>query len=288
MKPFEYLEASTVEEACCLLAEHKGRARLIGGGTDLFLAMKDRKITPEYIINLKTIPDPDYIRHDDDAGLRIGALATLSALETSTLIREKFPILSATVRKMAVPTIRNMATIGGNLCNAAPSADGAPPLIGLGAKVKIAGVNRERTINLEDFFVGPGQNALDTDEMLVEIQIADPPAHTRGVYLKLEPRTAVDIALAGVAVIITLDVQHLNIIDAKIALGAVAPTPIRACRAEEVLKGKTINEPLMDRAAEVAAEESSPISDVRGSADYRRDMVKVLTKQALTELTAGT
>jgi len=285
MKPFEYLEARTVEEACSLLSEHKGKARVIGGGTDLFLAMKDREITPEYIINLKTIPYLDYIRYSNGEGLRIGALATLSDVESSTVIREKFPILTATVRRMAVPAIRNMATIGGNLCNAAPSADTAPPLIGLGAGVKIAGVGRERIVKLEDFFVGPGESVLETDEMLVEIQIADPPANTRDTYLKLEPRTAVDIALVGVAVVITLDAQRLKVTDARIALGAVAPTPIRAYQAEEMIKGKAIDEQLMNKIAEAAAKEASPISDVRGSADYRRDMVRVLTKQALTELT---
>jgi len=288
MKPFEYLEARTVEEACNFLSEYKGKAKAVAGGTDLFLALKSRKLKPEYIVDLKTIADLDYISYSNDGGLKMGALATLTDVRNSPLIRDNFPILATTIQRMAVPAIRNMATVGGNLCNAAPSADIAPPLIALGARIKIAGVNRERTVNLEDFFVGPGETVLQTDEMLVEIQVAALPAHTRCVYLKMVPRTAVDIALVGVAIMITLDAQNINVADARIALGAVAPTPIRARQAEEVIKGKAINEQLIDGVVKAAAKEISPISDVRGSAEYRQDMVRVMTKQALTELTATT
>jgi carbon-monoxide dehydrogenase medium subunit len=197
MKPFEYLEAKTIEEACSLLSRYKGKAKVIAGGTDLYIAMKGREITPEYIIDLKTIPNLDYIRYANGEGLKIGALATLDDIEGSPIIREKFSVIAGTIKQMAVPAIRNMGTIGGNLCNAAPSADTAPPLMGLGAKVKIAGVKGERIVALEEFFLGPSESTLEIDEILTEVQIADLPTHSRGVYLKLEPRNAVDIALVG-------------------------------------------------------------------------------------------
>lgn len=285
MKPFEYLEPRDLTEACVLLSKHKGRARLIAGGTDLLVAMKQRQITPAYIINIKAIPDLDYVYYDSD-GLRIGALATLNDIESSPVVRERFPILADAAHQMATPAIRNMATIGGNLCNAAPSSDMAPPLIGLGANAKIVGLYAERTMTIEQFFVGPGKSALRHGEILTEIQVPNTPPHTGNVYLKLPARTATDIALVGVAAIITLDGKHVSIVDAKIVLGAVAPTPMRARRAEELIIRKPVGDKLLEHAAQVAAQEAKPISDVRGSADYRKEMVKVFTRQAMREAIA--
>lgn len=285
MKPFEYLEPRDLTEACVLLSKHKGRARLIAGGTDLLVAMKQRQITPAYIINVKVIPDLDYVCYDRD-GLRIGALATLNDIESSPVVREKFPILADAAHQMAMPAIRNMATIGGNLCNAAPSSDMAPPLIGLGAKAKIVGIHGERTTTVEQFFVGPGESALKDGEILTEIQVPNTPPDTGGVYLKLPARTATDIALVGVAAIITLDGKHVSIVDAKIVLGAVAPTPLRARKAEDRIIGKTVDDKSFEEAAQAAAQEAKPISDVRGSADYRKEMVKVFTRRAIREAIA--
>ena len=283
MKPFEYLEAKTIEGACSLLSKYKGRARVVAGGTDLFVLMKAREITPEYVINLKTISNLGYINYANGEGLKIGTLATLRDIERSPIIREKFSVIAGAIKQMATPAIRNMGTIGGNLCNASPSADTAPPLMGLGAKLKIVGVKGERKVALEEFFLGAGEVALKADEILAEIQIPDVLAYTRGIYLKLKPRTAIGIALVSVAVIITLDSKQVNIADAKIVLGAVAPTPIRARKAEEIIRGKAIEERLIEKAAQVASEEASP----RSRADYRREMVKVLTKQAIRQVTAA-
>jgi carbon-monoxide dehydrogenase medium subunit len=280
---FEYLEAKTVKEACSLLSQYKDKARLIAGGTDLLVAARRRKITPLYVINIKTIPNLDYITADGK-GLQIGALATLSDIESSPLIRDGFPIIADSAHQVGTPQIRNVGTIGGNLCNAAPSADMAPALIGLGAKAKLKGVKGERTVALEDFFTGPGETVLKTGEMLIEIQVPNPPPHTGGIYLKLPARTAIDLAVVGVAVVVKLDAKGANIVDAKIVLGAVAPTPIRARKAEDIIKGKAVNEELIEKAAQVAAEEAKPISDVRGSAGYRKEMVRVLTNRAIRQV----
>lgn len=283
---FDHLEPKTIEEACSLLSKYKGKAKVIAGGTDLLPAMRNREVTPAYIINVRSIPNLDYIHYTDAEGLKIGALVTLYDIESSPIIREKFPMVADAASKIGTPQVRNMGTIGGNLCNAAPSADTAPPLIGLEAKAKINGPNRERVIALEEFFIGPGENALQADEILTEIQIPNPPPHTRGVYLKLPARTMVDLAVVGVAVVVTLDDKERSIVDAKIVLGAVAPTPVRARQAEDIIKSKAISRELIEKAAEAAAGEAKPISDLRGSASYRKEMVNTLTKRAIRQVTA--
>ncbi len=279
---FEYLEAKTVEEACSALLKFEGLAKPIAGGTDLLIAMKNRAAGPQYVVNLKGIPDLDYIIPDDGC-LRIGALANLDSIGSSPICQEKFPTLAKTAHLIGTPQIRNVATIGGNLCNAAPSADTAPLLIGLGAQAKVRGVEGERSSDLEDFFVGPGQSILKADEILTEIQVPNPSPHTRAVYLKLPARTAVDIAVVGVAAVIRLDDDKAEIIDAKIVLGAVAPVPMRAHKAESMLRGKPIQDELITRVAQTAAEEAQPISDIRGSASYRKEIVEVLTNRAIRQ-----
>ena len=281
---FDYLEPKTIDEACSLLAKYKDKARVIAGGTDLLVSMKTRDITPQYIVNIKAIPDLDGISYSQKEGLKLGALTTLRDIERSPVIRERFPILADAAHQTGTPHIRNVGTVGGNLCNAAPSADTAPPLIGLGAKVKIRGVQGERTVALEDFFLGPGESVLQPGEILTEILVPNQPPHTRGAYLKRPTRTIMDIAVVGVAVVITLGAKGTNVIDAGIVLGAVAPTPIRARKAEAIIMGKTIQDELIDRAAQAAAEEAKPISDVRGSADYRKEMVRVLVNRAIRQV----
>jgi len=280
---FNYLTPKTIEDARSLLSRYKGEARVIAGGTDLMVLMKNRDITPAYIIDLEAIPGLNYIRYDGK-GLKIGALTTIHDIESSPVVRENFPVLADAARQMGSPQIRNMATVAGNLCRAAPSADMAPPLIGLGAKAKIVGPSGERVIGLEEFFVGPGESVLQSNEILAEIQVPNPPPHTRGIYLKTSARAAVGIAFAGVAVIVTLDAKHTSITDAKIVLGAVAPTPIRATQAEDILNGKTIEENLIEKAARAAAEAAKPISDIRSSAEYRKEMVKVLVTRAIRQV----
>jgi carbon-monoxide dehydrogenase medium subunit len=203
-----------------------------------------------------------------------------------TVIRERFGGLWTACSKIGTPQIRSMGTLGGNLCNASPSADSAPPLIAFRAVVKVIGVNGERSLPLEEFFLGPGRTALLNEEMLVEIDVPCLPPRSGLVYVKLPARTAIDIAAVGVAVCITLDAKNETCHDVRIVLGAVAPTPVRARRAEETMMAEKINDPVIQKAAQIASEESRPISDVRSSATYRTEMVKVLVKQAIRQAVA--
>ena len=222
MRPFTYIAPKDLSDAFSWLTKYQHRAKLFAGGTDLLIAMKERQITPDYIIDMKALAGLEHI-HFSSGILKLGALTTLSDVECSPFVKERFPILAATAHQMANPGIRNMATIGGNLCNAAPSADMAPPLIGMGAQLRLAGPGGERTVPVEDFFLGPGENVLKEGEMLLEIEVPEVPSDTRALYLKIPARTAVGIALVGVAVVVTMDRSYGEIADAKIVLGAVAP-----------------------------------------------------------------
>jgi len=278
---FRYLEAKSVHEACSLLSEHKDRTiKFIAGGTDLMVAMRRGKVTPKYVLNIKTIPNLDYIHHDDES-LRIGALCTLDVIESSLLIKEKFPLIAYSAHQIGTQQIRNLGTIGGNCCNASPSADMAPSLIGFGAKVKIKGLAGDRIVNLSDFFEGPGETVLQADEMLTEIQVPNPVPHTRGVYQKLQGRTKIDLAVVGVAVVARFGRKADILEDPRIVLGAVASTPIMVQEAETIIGGKSLDDDLIRKAAKIASEEAKPISDVRASANYRKQMIEVMTYQAV-------
>jgi carbon-monoxide dehydrogenase medium subunit len=236
-------------------------------------------IKPDYVVDISYIPGLDYIEYNTQGWLSIGALATIRSLEMSAEIQAHHPVISQAASLMGSMAIRNVGTIGGNLCHASPSAETAPSLIGLGASVKLVGTDGERTVALERFFTGPGQTALQTGELMVEIQVPPMPSHTKGIYLKHTTRGSVNPAIVGVAAIVAMGGKRC--IDIKLVLGAVAPTPIRVKKAEEILKGKEIDNALIEKAAKAASAESSPISDVRASADYRKDMVKVFTRHAL-------
>jgi carbon-monoxide dehydrogenase medium subunit len=283
--PFDYLEPHTIEEAVSLLSRHNGKAKIIAGGTDLLNLIRTKMIRPEYVVDIGQLPGLDCVKYDDRGALSIGALTTIRTLEMSAELKEFHPVISQSAGQLGSMAIRNVGTIGGNLCNAAPCAETAPSLMGLGASVKIAGPAGERTIALEDFFSGPGQTDLRRGEMLVEIQVPPMPPQTRGVYLKHSIRGSEDLAIVGVAVIATLDSGCCR--NVKIVLGAVAPTPLRARNAEEVLAGKEIDDALIEKTARAASEESRPITDVRASADYRKEMVKVFTRRAIKAVVAG-
>jgi CO/xanthine dehydrogenase FAD-binding subunit len=278
---FEYHAPTSVAEALDQLSLYTENARVFAGGTDLFVSMKKREVVPEHLINLNGINELKNTHYHEAEGLRIGALVTMGELERSKIVKEKFPILWDAVNVMATPQIRNLATIGGNLSSAIPSADTAPPLLALSAMVTIVGSAGERTMLVEEFFRGPGESDLAPDEILKEILIPAPPANSGGAYFKLMRRHAQDLALVGVAASFRLDEDGQVCQEARIALGAVAPTPIRALKAEEVLQGRNINDDLATEAGRVASEEARPITDIRASAEYRREMVGVLTKRAI-------
>jgi carbon-monoxide dehydrogenase medium subunit len=276
-----YFSPKTVEEAISLLSQHGDKARVISGGTDFLAQMKRQEPLPDYLISLGGIHDLNYIRYDEATGLRVGALTPIGDIAGSSLVCRQFSILAQAAGMLGTPAIRNQATLGGNLCNAAPSADTAPPLLVLGAKAKIAGAGGEEIIPIENFFVGPGLTILEKSRMLIEIQISDLHPHSGAAYLKQKRREGADIAVVGVAALVVLEEEILK--DVRIALGAVAPTPVRAKKAEGILKGKKLGPQLLEETGRAACHESTPIDDIRGSADYRRKLVAALTKRAVTQ-----
>jgi len=281
---FNYLEPTTIGEAISLLVKYDGKAKVIAGGTDVFVQIKNKTLKPEYLVDITGIPGLDYIDYDEKQGLRIGALTTVRAIEKSDKLRQMYPVLCQAAELLGSVAIRNVATIGGNLCNAVPSADNAPSLIGLSARAKIVGPGGERVVPLQDFFIGTGKTALKTGELLVEIQVPVPPSGTKGVYLKYM-RSAVDLAVVGVAVIITLDGEVCK--DVKIVIGAVAPTPMRAKKAEEVIRDKRIDDALIDKCAQTAADEAHPRpGSIRASPEYKKEIIKLFITQAIKEAMA--
>jgi CO/xanthine dehydrogenase FAD-binding subunit len=279
---FDYIVPKTLDEALKFLNEHKGSVKLLAGGTDLVPQLKKRELkTPEYVIDLKGIPGLDSISYDAE-GLYIGPLATISSIAQYPAVQEHYPMLVQAALGMASPQVRNRGTFAGNICNAVPSADSAPPLLALGAIVKIKSFNRERTIPIEQFFTGPRKTMLAADEMLVGITVPKPLPESCGVYLKLSPRHSMDLAIVSVAAVGTNKNGVCK--DIRIALGAVAPTPICAPMAEAILQGKPITSALINEAAKNAITQCSPIDDHRASQEYRCDMVYVLTKRALNQI----
>ncbi len=290
---FEYLRPKSVQEAISLLHEHDGKAKVIAGGTDLVVDMRSGltnqtpRLRPQYVVDLESIPELDYIECDEKRGLRIGSLAKVRTVENSSVLHQYYPVISQAAGQLGSVAIRNVATIGGNLCNAVPSAEMAPPLIALSAKARITGISGERVVPLEDFFVHAGETVLNAEELLVEIQVPMPPLNTKGVYLKHGKRWGTfDLAMVNVGVVLTLEADNQTCRDAKIVLGAVASTPMRAKKAEAILGGKKVASSLIEKAAQAASEEARPITDIRASAAYRAGMVKVFTRRALEQLIA--
>jgi carbon-monoxide dehydrogenase medium subunit len=277
MKNFEYLEPKTVEEAVSLLAEHKDEAKVLAGGTDLIVQMKLKKQAPKYLVNIKNISDLDYIRYDNEF-LRIGALTTFSTLSKSPIVQKNFTVLIDAVHAVGPLQIRNRGTVAGNICNASPSADTAPSLLALGAEVKIVSLGAERIVPIKEFFKGPFMTCLEAGELLTEILVPSIPPNTGGIYLWLPKRTAADETLVGVATLMTLDPGGVCS-SVRIGLGSVASTPIRAEKAEKLLKNKKIDDGFLREVGEIAVDEAAP----RSRAEYRASMVGVLVIRALKE-----
>jgi aerobic carbon-monoxide dehydrogenase medium subunit len=277
----DYFEPKTVSEAVSLLAKYGAEAKVIAGGTDMLVDMKYKE-EPGCLVNIKKIPGLGAI-HENGGSLSIGALTTIRDLETSALVREKLPVLWESSHQFASLQIRNTATIGGNICRASPSGETLAPLLVLGAKGKCAFSDGEKTEPFVSFFQGPGKSVLGTKGLLTEIDVPYPAAGSRGVYLKHAVRGAMDIAMVGVAVLVTPDAVKNNAQDVRIGLGAVAPTPIRAAKAEALLRGKPLSAALIKEAAAMTAAESSPISDQRSSAENRRWIVEALTRRGLQQ-----
>ena len=279
LKPFEYFEPGTVEEAIQILSTYGAKAKVLAGGTDLLILMKREEISPQYIVNIKNIPELDYIEHSQEDGLKIGALTTHQSIADSPIVRDKFGLLATACSKVGGFQIRNMGTIGGNICRAGPSQDTIPSLLVLDAKLKLVSLQGERVVPIDKFFTAPFQTVLNETELLTEIQIPTPPPRSAGCYQWFTKITTVDETLVGVAVLMALDSTGSICKDVKIGLCSVAPTPMRAKQAEELLRGKKLEDKLVEQAAQVAAEETSP----RSRADYRRRMTRVLVREVLNE-----
>jgi carbon-monoxide dehydrogenase medium subunit len=277
-KPVElsYSEPLTLEETFHILAEVDG-AKILAGGTDVIVSIREGKITPTHLVNIKKIPGLDRIGPSREGGLSIGALATIGAVCASALLRTAFPMVAEAANQLGSLQVRNRATVGGNLCNSSPSADLAPPLIALGAIAKITGPKEERSVKLEDLFTGPGKTVLSKTDILTEIRIPEPPKDWHGAFLKHGPRQCMDIATVNAAVMVAMKGDVCDY--ARIVLGAVAPIPMRAKKAEAEIRGKPIDEELVHMVGEIAAKECAPINDVRGSVWYRREIVKVLVRR---------
>jgi carbon-monoxide dehydrogenase medium subunit len=275
---FDYLMPTSISEAISLHESYGAQAQYIAGGTDVMVKIKEGKINPQYVISLNHLKCLDHISYEQGE-LTIGAMVTHRMLELSSTIRKEFPILTDAVENIGSVQIRNVATIGGNIVNAVPSADSAVPLITLGAEVRLKGPEGERSMPLEDFIVGPGKTLLQEGEILLEIVIPKLPSHTGGAYWKHTRRAAMELPILGVAVLISLDDDMQTCTEAKIGLGVVAPTPMRAKNAEAVLKGKNVDEDILKKAGRAAAQECKARDSVRGKAWYRRDMVELFVQR---------
>lgn len=275
---FEYSTPASIKEATALLAKHGEDAKILSGGQSLIPLMKLRLASPRHLIDINRIPGLAYIQETDGV-LRIGALARESDLEESNLIRTKYPILVDTSKVIADPLVRNLATVCGNLAHGDPANDHPATMLALGAEVVAVGQKGERRIPVAGFFSGPFATALRADEILTEIRIPVAAPRSGGAYLKLERKVG-DFATAGVAVQVTLS-PNGTCERVGIGLTNVGPTPIKAKRAEAALQGKRLDEATIKQVAQLAAEESQPTADFRGSTEYKRDLVRVLTARAL-------
>ena len=275
---FDYYSPTTVEEACAILANLGSDAKVLAGGTDVLSKMKNELIAPKALVSLKKIQNLNEIAYVPEKGVVIGARATHNDLVNSALLQQKVPSIPEAAHTMANNQVRNRGTIGGNLVNAVPSADLPPILIALGAHVTLVGRYGTRILPLEEFFVGPNRSAIEPDEVLTEITIPDQRT-TGSAYFKFGLRRSGALAVVGVAASVVAVKTHVE--EARIVLGAVGPVPMRAKKAEELLVGTLATEAALEEVGRAAAAECRPISDIRGSEEYRRDMVRVFTKRAL-------
>jgi carbon-monoxide dehydrogenase medium subunit len=277
----DYFEPKTVSEALSLLAKYGDHAKVIAGGTDVMVDIKYKE-EPGCLINIKKIPGLGGIQ-ENGGSLRLGPLVTIRDVETNSLVRERLPVFWESCHQFASLQIRNTATLGGNICRASPSGETLAPLLVLEAKAKLAFADGEKTETFNSFFHGPGKTTLGSKGLLTEIEVPYPVQGSRSAYLKHAVRGAMDIAMVGVAVLVTPDGAKNSLQDVRIGLGAVAPTPIRATKTEALLRGKPLTKALIKEAAAMAASESSPISDQRSSAEYRRWIVEALTRNGLEQ-----
>jgi len=285
LQDFEYSQPKSVNEALSLASKFGNRARYIAGGTDLVVLMMRRKLNPNYVISLRKIKELNFITYDKERGLDVGALCSLRSIERAEGVRQSYTALFEAVRLVGSVQIRNVATIGGNLCNASPAADTAPPLLALDVQLTAANDGGKRSIPIGKFFLGPGRTALGPGEILTGVHIDPPSGGTRSAFSKLG-RTPTDISKVSAAVMLR---SHRGVCeDVRIALGAVAPTPIRVKEAEGLLRSQQISNDLVEQVAQRSSEEARPIDDIRSTARWRKEAIKYLVRSLLQKLSGLT
>jgi CO/xanthine dehydrogenase FAD-binding subunit len=274
-----YEAPTTVAQAVTMLKRHGEKARPLCGGTDLLIQMRAGVRRPEFIVDLKHIKELRQIKFDARMGVRLGAAVPCIEVYESEVMRKYYPGLTEAAHLIGSLQIQNRASVGGNLCNGSPAADTTPALIALGAKARIAGGSTAREVPVEDFVTSPGRTVLKPGEILVEFVIPAPKPHSSDSYLRFIPRNEMDIAVVGVGTSITLAGEVVKA--ARIALGAVGPTPIFAAKASESLIGMTLDNATIEAAAQLAIGASAPIDDMRGTAEFRRHVTGVLTRRTI-------
>ena len=279
MQPFNFAAPHTLDEAIQVMAQ--GDARALVGGSDLVEQIGVGRRMPANVVDIKNIPEMRRLEYIPEDGLHIGAGVSCTDTALYSPVGENYPSIKEVCQLIGSVQIQNRASIAGNVCNAAPSADAVPPLLTYGARAVIVGPKGRREVLLDEFFVGPGMSVLEGEELVVEIVVPPPSPNSSGHYLRFIPREEMDIAVAGVASMVAVDSTTGQCKRARIALASVAPTPVRAREAEEVLEGQVLTRELVSQAAELTPRAASPIDDVRGSAEYRKELCKVLTRRTL-------
>lgn len=274
---FEYLAPTTLDEAIKLLTEHGYDAKILAGGQSLIPAMRFRLAAPEILIDINRIDGLSYIK-EENGHLAIGALTREADIDHSAVVQNKYTLLAETAKVIADPLVRNLATVGGNLAHADPANDHPATMLAYGAEVVAVGPGGERTISIDDFFVDLFENSLADNEILKEIRIPTPPANSGGAYIKVERKVG-DYAVAGVAVQLTMNGDTCT--SARIGLTNVSAKPIRATGAEAAVTGKALTDDTIRAAGQAAAQDCDPSSDLRGSEEYKRDLVRVITMRAI-------
>ena len=281
MNQFKYVSPNTKEEVLKILRQEKSKACIVAGCSNILPYIRDKIISEKLLLDISGIEELNYIKKED-GNICIGSSTTISNLINSKIIREECNVLYQAAQQFADPIIRNSATIGGNLADASPAADVAPPLLVLDAVLEVESMDEKREISLKNFFVGPGKTVLYDNEMITSIKIKDNSINKNGCFIKLGLRQAMAISLATVALI--LEVEKDKVADVRIAMGSIAPTPLRLIKVEGFLKNKKINDELIEGAIEKVREEVKPIGDVRASAEYRRYVSGILFKRAFRKL----
>lgn len=281
MEPFDFVTPSSIDEAVKILASNGDNARMIAGGTDILVQMRSGRRTPSVVVDVKGIPELNSMSYDASKGLTLGAAVPCYEVYQNKTIAAAYPGLIDCASLIGGIQIQGRASVGGNVCNAAPSGDTIPAVIVLGGICNIAGPNGTRELPSEEFCTAPGQNALQNGELLVSISFPAPQAHSGAEYQRFIPRNEMDIAVAGVGTSVVLDASGQNFVSARIALASVAPTPVFAKEAGDSLAGKAVSEEAIQQASELAMAAAVPINDMRGTIRQRTHLIGVLTRRTL-------